>query len=197
MRRFYIILIALFLFVGCNNQNAQQKADYEQTKQMIVDVLQTDEGKKALQEVISDEKMKQHLVMDAEVVKQTIRDTLLSEQATDMWQRLFEDPEFVKTFQNAIAEEQKKLLKALMYDAEFQKQFIELLQDPEMTKQTLIVLKSQEFRSHLEETIQQSLENPLFLEKIQKTLLKAAEKQNKKAGGETGSESETGNEEQS
>ncbi|KHF28870.1 Spore germination protein GerD precursor [Anoxybacillus sp. BCO1] len=40
---------------------------------MVVDILKTDEGKKAIQEVMSDEKVKQQLVMDQEVVKKRLR----------------------------------------------------------------------------------------------------------------------------
>src|SRR5690625_2983540 len=79
-----------------------------------------------------------------------------------------------------MAKEQKKLFKTLMNDADFQKQMIELLQNPEITEQTLTLMKSQQFREHLEKTIQQTIESPLFQSKIQETLLKAASKKEKK-----------------
>ena len=37
--------------------------DYEETKKMVVDILKTDDGKKAIQQVMSDEKMKSELIM--------------------------------------------------------------------------------------------------------------------------------------
>lgn len=188
MRRIYFLVWVwggVFLVAGCANGMAKQELDYEQTKQMIVDVLQTDEGKKALQDVISDEKMKQHLIMEADLVKTTLTETLASEKGREMWKKLFQDPTFVEGFNKSIAEEQKKMFKTLMHDAEFQKQMLELLQDPEMTKETLKALKSQQFRAHLEETIQQTLDSPLYQAKIQEILLKAAEKQ-EKGGSEQG-----------
>lgn len=190
MRRVYFgigltLWCSTLILAGCGNGTAKQDIDYEQTKQMIVDVLQTDEGKKALQDVISDDKMKQHLVIEADVVKTTLTETLSSEKGKEMWKKLFQDPTFVEGFNKSIAEEQKKLFKSLMNDAEFQKQMLELMQDPEMTKETIKALKSQQFRAHLEETIQQTLNNPLYQAKIQELLLKAAEKQ-KKDGGEQG-----------
>src|SRR5699024_12388691 len=105
---------------------------------------------------------------------------LTSEIGTEMWSNLFNDPTFVKDFAKSMAEEQKKLMKSLMNDAEFQQQMIELFQNPEINKQMLNVMKSQQFRSHLEETIQQTLETPLFQSKMKETLLKAAEEQGKK-----------------
>lgn len=189
MNRIYLLLfVFIFFLAGCMNDKAtKQELDYDQTKKMVVDILQTDEGKKVLQETITDDKMKQHLVMESDVVKQSINDMLDSEESAEMWKRLFEDPSFVESYQKSMAEEQKKLFSSLMNDAAFQKQMLELLQNPEMSKQTLSVLKGQQFREHLEETIQQTLETPLFQAEIQKLLLEAAEKKSK--------EEEKGNEE--
>lgn len=191
MSRFYllaIMLIIIFIASCGNNQEGSRDSDYEQTKKMVVDILQTDEGKKALQEIISDDKMKQHLVMESDVVKEAITEALVSEKGAEMWKKLFEDPSFVESFNKSIAEEQKKLFKNLMNDSEFQKQMLELMQNPEIANQTLSLLKSQQFRAHLEETIQQTIENPIYQAKIQDILLKAAEKQKKseEGGGEEG-----------
>lgn len=199
MIRVYLVLlicIITMINVGCSNNTASKELDYDQTKKMVVDILQTDEGKKALQEIIADDKMKQHLIMESDVVKESITQALVSEKGAEMWQKLFEDPSFVESFNTSIADEQKKLIKSLMHDAEFQKNMLELLQNPEISNQTLSLMKSQQFRGHLEETIQQTLETPLFQAKIQQLLLKAAEKkkqEEEKKGSEEKEKSE-GNE---
>lgn len=197
MNRIYLLsFICVIFLAGClNDTSAKQDLDYDQTKKMVVDILQTDEGKKVLQEIIADEKMKQHLIMESDVVKQSIQDTFKSEESAEMWKRLFEDPQFVESYQQSMGEEQKKLMKSLMNDAAFQKQMLELLQNPEMTKQTLTVLKSQQYREHLEETIEQTLDTPLFQSKIQHLLLKAADQKKKEAEKEKGDEKEAGKEE--
>jgi len=69
---------------------------------------------------------------------------------------------------------------------------IELLQDPKMDEQMVTVLKSQDFRSHLEKTIQETLETPTFQAKIQEILLKAAEEQGSQSGGQGGSGGDSG-----
>lgn len=178
MKRIYLLSFCLiFVLAGCLNESSSKKElDYDQTKKMVVDILQTDEGKKVLREIITDDKMKQHLIMDSDTVQQSMTKILDTKASTSMWQRLFEDPEFVKTYQESMEDEQKELFKSLMYDATFQKQLLDVLQNPEMTNQTLAVLKSQQFRKHLEETIQETLETPLFQSKIQHLLLEAAEK---------------------
>lgn len=185
MSRLYLLPFILIIFIAScgNNQEATRDSDYEQTKNMVVDILRTDEGKKALQEIISDDKMKQHLIIESDVVKEAITEALVSEQGAEMWKKLFEDPSFVESFNKSIAEEQQKLFKHLMNDSEFQKQMLELMQNPEIANQTLSLLKSQQFRAHLEETIQQTIENPIYQAKIQEILLKAAEKQQQSEGG--------------
>ena len=63
---------------------------------------------------------------------------------------------------------------------------VPLMQNPEVTDQILSVLKGQQFRAHLEETIQQTLETPTFQAKMQDILLKAAEEQAKGEQGDKG-----------
>jgi len=175
-----VVFVAFFLNGCAGNEQANRETDYEQTKKMVVDILQTDEGKKVLHELIVQDDMKEHLVIESDVVKQAISDTLASEKSTTMWQKLFEDPEFVTVFMESIAEEQAKFLTLLMNDAAFQKKVLEIMQNPEISQQTLAVLKGQQFREHLEKTIEETLQTPTFQAKIQQLLLEAAEKQSKK-----------------
>ncbi|MCF3943961.1 spore germination lipoprotein GerD [Oceanobacillus alkalisoli] len=199
---FIFFLVFLTALTACGgNQAGKEQADYEQTKKMVVDILQTEDGKKALTELFQDEKVKQELTIQSDVVKSAINEVLVSDKGKEMWQSLFKDPSFVKGYTEAIQEEQTKWMKDLMNDAEYQKQMLELLQNPEVTALILATLKSQQFRAHLEETIQQTLETPLFQARIQEILLKAAEEQAKQSGEDEessgGSGEQQGGEEQS
>lgn len=170
--------ISLFL-TGCASDSTTKEQDYEQTKKMVVDILKTNEGEKTLQEILTKEDMKEQLVIGSDTVKKAITEAFESENVTKMWTTLFEDADFIKVYTESISEEQKKLLKGLMHDADFQKQFIEILQNPEITEQTLTLLKSQQFREHLEKTIKETLDSPLYKAKIEDILLKAADKKGK------------------
>lgn len=184
MRTFSSLLFIVFLVTACGgNQSGQEQTDYEQTKKMVVDILQTEDGKKALMEILKEEQLKQELVIESDVVKSSINEALVSDKGKEMWKTLFEDPSFVKGYTDAIQDEQTKWLKDMMNDAEYQEKMLELIQNPEISAMILSLLKSQQFRSHLEETIQQTLETPLFQAKIQEILLKAAEEQAKQDGG--------------
>lgn len=181
-RIFSIVVVSMLLFFinGCTNNDAEKKeSDYDKTKKMVVDILQTEDGKKALAEIMEDEEMKEKLVINSDDVETSITNVLSSEQGKEMWKDLFNDPSFVKSYAESMSTEQEKLLKKLMNDAEFQKQMLDLLQNPTINDQMLTILKGQKFRSHIEEIIKETLDTPLFQEKIATLLLDAAEKKKK------------------
>jgi spore germination protein D len=205
MKRYSLLMIlgmSLFsvLISGCApREESVGQVDYEETKKMVVDILKTDDGKKALQEVMKDEEMKQVLVMDQKIVTETIQTTLTSDKGAKFWQKVFEDPKFVETFAKSLQEEHEKVIKGLMTDPEYQKLLIEVFQDPEMQKSMQTAMKSQEFRKHLQDVVTETLSSPLYKAKIQETLLKAAEEAGQQAGGgqqESGSGEESGGEQQ-
>ncbi|HVH96123.1 MAG TPA: spore germination lipoprotein GerD, partial [Bacillus sp. (in: firmicutes)] len=96
---FLLLILAIFFTTSCAQDQASTggKLDYEETKKMVVDILKTDDGKKALQEVFSDEKLKEQLVMDHAVVTETVEKTLTSEKGIEFWKKTFEDPKFAES----------------------------------------------------------------------------------------------------
>lgn len=176
-----LLLCCLLIFTGCSTQaQGAEEANYEETKKMVVDILKTDDGKKALKEVLADEKFKSDLVMDNTVVSDTIKKTLVSDKAKSFWKSSFEDPEFSKAFAEGMTEENQKLLKDLLNDPEYRKKLIEILHDPELEKELADLLKSNEYREHLQSVISETFESPIYQAKIQEILLKAAEEQAEK-----------------
>ncbi len=150
---------------------------------MIVDILKTDEGKKAFKDIMADEEMKQQLIMDQAIVPDTIEKTLLSEKGTDFWKKSFEDPKFAEAMAKSMKKENEKLLKSLMKDPEYQELMMDILKDPALQDDLSQALKSKEFREHLQKVIQETFESPLYKVKIQELLLKAAEEMKEEKGG--------------
>ena len=70
--------------------------DYDQTKKMVVDILKTDDGKKAIQDVIIRDSMKEKLNNGSKVVSDTIQQTLTSDKATEFWKKTFSDSKFAQ-----------------------------------------------------------------------------------------------------
>ncbi|MGG1632496.1 spore germination lipoprotein GerD [Rossellomorea sp. NRS-1567] len=177
MKRYsFLFLLTIFLLSACGGggDTGSGKMDYEETKKMVVDILKTDDGKKAIQEVMSDEKMKSELIMDQGVVTDTISKTLTSEKGTEFWKKSFEDPKFAEAMAKSMKDGNEKLLKDLMKDPEYQKMMMDLLKDPEFKKELTEALKSQEYREYLQKVITETFESPLFKAKLQDVLLKAA-----------------------
>src|SRR3954451_1085255 len=171
-----ISLLALFLITGCVQQEARgNELEYEETKKMVVDILKSDDGKKAIQEIMSDEKLRQELVMDQAVVTDTIQTTLTSEKGAEFWKKNFEDPKFAESVAKSMQKENEQLLKNLMNDPEYREKMIEVLRDPEIQKDVTTVLKSNEYRDHLKQVVTETIESPLYQVKMQELLLKAAE----------------------
>ncbi|MCM3694447.1 spore germination lipoprotein GerD [Neobacillus niacini] len=179
-RLMLLLLITMFLS-SCASPEASggEQIDYETTKKMVVDILKTDDGKKAIQEVMSDDKMKETLVMDQQVVADTIQQTLTSENATEFWKKTFSDPKFAKGVAKSMRTENEQLLKDLMKDPEYRGMMIEVFKEPEIQKEMADALKSKEYREHLQTVISETLESPLFKVKMQELLLKAAEEASK------------------
>lgn len=169
------LLFSFILLPSCGMQpQSNEKSNYEEIKKMVVDILKTDDGKKAIQEVLKNEEMQQTLIMDQKIVTETIQNSLVSEQGSKTLQKIFDDPKFVENYAKNLQKEHEEIIKGLMKDPDYQKMFIEVLQDPEMQKSVQSTIKSQEFRKHLQDVILETLESPLYKVKIEEALLKAA-----------------------
>src|SRR5690625_3819537 len=111
IRMIFITLMSLSILIlsACTEDTKSGKdTDYDATKKMVVDILQTEDGKKALKELMTDEEMKKELIIDSDVVKNAIDQVLISEKGKEMWSTLFKDPTFVENFAKSITEEHKK-----------------------------------------------------------------------------------------
>lgn len=191
MRNWAPLLLLIFVTLSscAPQESSPAPPDYDQIKKMVVDILKTDEGKKAIQDVMTEDKVKQQLIMDQTVVKQTIEQVLTSKKGMEFWKKAFEDPKFAESFAKSLKTEQEKTIKALMKDPEYQGMMMDILKSPEMEKASLTVLKSKEFRGHLQKVMTETFDSPLFKAKIQDILIKAAENMQstkKQSGGGEG-----------
>lgn len=170
-----LLFVCFFILAGCSTQaQGAEELDYVQTKKMVVDILKTDDGKKALKDVLAEEPFKSQLVMDNTAVNVAIKTTLLSDDGKEFWKSAFKDPEFSKAFADSMAEENQAVLKSLINDPEYRSKLIEVLHDPELEKELADLLKSNEYRKHLKSVISETFESPEYQAKIQEILQKAA-----------------------
>ncbi|GAF66250.1 spore germination protein GerD [Bacillus sp. TS-2] len=185
--KWLFLCLFITLLSGCAAAENSGQADYDTTKKMMVDMLKTDEGKKAIQELMHDEEMRHDLVMDNFFVKETIQETLTTEQGKAFWQQTMQDPEFAKTFAEAMQSENEKILKGLMKDPEYQTMMVSILQDQEIKDSILELLKSKEYREQVMTIMSDSFESPYFMAKINEILSNVTEEQLKKQDEEASS----------
>ncbi|MCH1626039.1 spore germination lipoprotein GerD [Fredinandcohnia quinoae] len=188
-----LLIMSSMLFVfGCAPADVgKNQIDYDETKKMVVDILKTDDGKKAIEDIMTDEKMKQNFVMGQPMVKKSVEETLTSEKGIEFWKKTFEDTKFVESYAKSMQSEHEKIIKGLMKDPDYQRMMLDILKNPEMEKEMTTVLKSQDFRKHFQTLISETFESPLFKAKIEDILIKAAEdlqkeKEAKKESGDGG-----------
>ena len=174
------LLFLVFSLAACGGTAADTSGaqmDYEATKKMVVDILKTDDGKKALQELLQDEQIKQQMVMDQKAVSQTIEETLLSEKGEAFWKEALKDPKFAAAMAQSMQKQHEELLKSLIKDPEYQQAMLDIMQDPEHEKNVMKLMQSKQYREHLQKVVNETLESPLYQAKIQDILMKAASEQ--------------------
>lgn len=174
------ILLGIILFLtGCAIEDEAREKDYDATKKMVMDIVQTEEGKKAIRDVMRDDEMKKLLVIDADETKQAIEETLSSEQSVDMWKKLFEDPTFIEVFYKSVEDEHKKFMEKLLADPAIQEKVMEILEDPKMTDQFEKLMKSTTYKEHLKKVIEETYETPTFKKRTHDIMKKIVEEKDK------------------
>ncbi|WP_018665049.1 spore germination lipoprotein GerD [Heyndrickxia acidiproducens] len=175
------LLTSLFIVLtACSGDTTTNgQTDYNQTKKMMIDILKTDEGKKALQDIMSSDDMKKKLVIDQNFMKETIEETLTSEKGTAFWKDAMKDPKFAEAVAKSMKAENKDLLKSLMKDPAYQAMMIDVLKDPAYEKEVTSLLKSKEIRKTMQDVVLDTFNDPLFKAKMEDSLLKAAKEAGK------------------
>src|SRR5699024_12156879 len=82
-----IFLLSVLLMSSCTAESANE-TEYDTTKKMVVDIIQTDDGKKALKDIMNDEDTKKQIVIESDTVKKSINDVMASEKGAKMWTEL-------------------------------------------------------------------------------------------------------------
>ncbi|WP_318616109.1 spore germination lipoprotein GerD [Sporosarcina sp. YIM B06819] len=172
-KKCFHVLLLLLLLTGCGVQ--QSGPTYDELKKMVTDALQTEDGKKAVKQMLADPEFKELLILDQPEVKKSIEDTLLSKKGEDFWKKTFEDPKFTETIAKSMKEQQQDIMKLLMDDSSFQKEMEEFFGQPDMQKQLETVMQSGNMKKHLEKVVEETISSPLLQTKWQELILKAGE----------------------
>lgn len=184
----------LILLASCSDSpNAQPS--YEEVKKIVVDAIQTEDGKKAIRQLLEDPSFRELVILEHDEVETSINNSLLSEQAQEFWKKTFEDPKFKESMAKSMKEQQTEIMKQLIKDASFQEDLIAFFGQPEMKKELESILKSAELRKEIEKVVMETIENPLLQTKWQELIKKSGESggsQEKGKGSSGGGQDEPG-----
>ena len=188
LRALWLLFFLVFL-ASCNDAKTTTMS-YDEVKKIMVDAIQTEDGKKAVRQLFEDKSFREMLVLDTEDVKTATQETLLSEEASAFWIKTFEDPKFKESFAKSMKKQQQDLMKDLMNDASYQEDLISFFNQPEMQKQLETILKGTTMRKEIEKTVMETIENPLLQTKWQELIKKSGEPSSSSSSSEKGGSGE-------
>lgn len=195
LNRLSTILLVVLLLASCSDAPSANLS-YEEVKKMVIDSIQTEDGKNALRTLLQDPSFKELVILEHDEVQTAISTTLLSKDGEEFWKATFQDPKFKEELAKSMKEQQTEIMKVLIKDSSYQDDLIAFFSQPDMQKELETILKSAKLRKQMEEIVMETIEDPLLQTKWQELIKKAGEGSEKsgeeKAGGESGSGSEEG-----
>ncbi len=174
---------------------------------MVLDILKSDEGKKAVEESLSTSSssgtsgmsMKMMPLQTKEEIKTAVKNTLTAPEYQKEIEKIMKDPKFAGDFAKAIQSQSKELHLQLIKDPTYQKSVEEIMKSPEMMTMFLNLTKTPDYRKQSMKTIQESMQTPLFrmevlnlLKKVVQEELEPKEKKDKGSEGGNKQESSSG-----
>lgn len=186
--RFFPLFLVVIFLTSCSDAPSAQPS-YEEVKKIVLDAIQTEDGKKAIRQLLEDPNFRELVVLEHNEVQTAINNALVSEDAQEFWKKTFEEPKFKEAMAKSLQEQQKEIMKQLMKDASFQEDLIAFFGQPEMKKELESILKGAELRKEMEKVVTETIESPLLQTKWQELIKKSGEsggggsKEESKGGG--------------
>lgn len=152
---------------------------------MVVDILKTEDGKKAVQEMMRDPHFKNKIMMTDTAMSDAVNRAIGNPKNQKQIQAVFQDPKVAANFAKVTRKQHEQLLKQLMKDPEYQKMLVDVMRNPQFEKQLTDLMKTEPFRKQMMTIMTEALDNPMFKEKYMQLMIKANEdalKQQKKDG---------------
>ncbi|MFC5452249.1 spore germination lipoprotein GerD [Paenibacillus aestuarii] len=202
-----IILFAVLLSsCGTDNssQNQSQGNTYKETKSMVLDILKSDDGKKAISAanrsimngdvgaagLAGQSQIKLLSANESLQLQMAVKDVLTAEENNKFLQDMMKDPKFAGDFAKAIQKDTKQMYKELMKDPDYQKSLVDVMKNPDYEKMVLDVMKTAAYRQQMMTVMQEALQSPLFKAQMVDLLKAAIDQQSKPEQLSTGGKKE-------
>jgi spore germination protein D len=164
-----ILSIVVLTSCGSGGSNASSTDQtYNNTKTMVLDILKSDDGKKAMMTAVQGTgdgggpQIKQLTAGDAKMLQVAVKNVLTSPENKNMMEVLVKNPQFAGDFAKAIQQDTKQIHKDLMKDPEYQKYMLDLMKNPQFQTVLMDSAKTIPFRQQMKMVTQETLQSPLF-----------------------------------
>jgi spore germination protein D len=174
-----LITVALLLSSCGSDKSAQgqsQANTYKEQKTMILDILKSEDGKKAISAVnrsimagdvgasgvAGQSQIKLLSANESLQLQMAVKDVLTAKENNMFLADMMKDPKFAGDFAKAIQKETKQMFKELLKDPEYQKSLVDVMKNPEYEKMTLDVMKTAAYRQQIMTVMEESIQSPLF-----------------------------------
>ncbi|AWP25587.1 MULTISPECIES: spore germination lipoprotein GerD [unclassified Paenibacillus] len=169
----FIVFVAAMVLTACGaEQSSSPQLGYKEIKSMVVDILKTDEGKKAVEEALGSGSggtsssgsmgMRMISAQSGEQIRTAVKDTLVSDEYKKEIEKIMTDPKFAGDFAKAINSESKQLHMQLIKDPTYQKAIQDMLKSPDVMKSFLELTNTPDYRKQSMTVMQEAMQNPLF-----------------------------------
>lgn len=180
--RTFTLIFVLISLTSCGSDNSQQQGQqgqgYKDTKTMVIDVLKTTEGQKAIMDAgkeSQDKSIKLLATGEGQQIQLAVKEILTDETGKKMLEKTMTDPKFAGKFAEAIQSNIKQIHKDLMKDPQYQKSMLELMDNPDFQKILTTTMKNTVYRQQMMNVIQDSMKSPLFKMQLMELLKKVVE----------------------
>lgn len=191
--------LALFLSgCGSDNPSSAPQGSYKETKTMVIDILKSDEGKKALEEALLGERSSGQSSSSevgsgsnssvsgntskglgirmltsqssSDEIRVAVKDTLSSPEYKKVFEEIMKDPKFAGDFAKVVNSQSKQIHMELIKDPSYQKSMEDILKSPEMTKMLLQLTQTADYRKQTMSVMQEAMQNPIFRMEVMELL---------------------------
>ncbi|CAM3577520.1 spore germination lipoprotein GerD [Marinicrinis lubricantis] len=181
-----LLLVPLILSSCGSDQGGGGMTSYKEMKSMVVDILKTEDGQKAIEEATkkkeqSQESQAMQLLStgQGQQIKVAVKEVLTDPQFSKTLQTMMTDPKFAGEFAKAVQKENEQIHKSLMKDPEYQTLMLQVMKDPEYEKMLMDVMKGKQYRQQMMTVMQEALKSPIFRLELMDMMKKVLEEESK------------------
>ncbi|GIP36301.1 spore germination lipoprotein GerD [Paenibacillus sp. J2TS4] len=184
------LICIVLLLTSCGTgkqQSSQNQQSYKDIKSMMLDILNSEDGQKAVQEASKknqDPTMKLLSTGEGQQIQIAVKEVLTDPNHSQLIEKTMTDPKFAGDFAKSVQKYNKQLTKDLMKDPEYQQQMLDLMRNPEFEKIILETMKNSQYRQQTMKIIEESMQSPLFRDQLMELFKKAIEEEMKPQGKE-------------